>query len=94
MKKSLKVSKWLWIIPAVLAIVVVGFMITPRDGHNFEVDGIYYKVVDNISNIVTVTYKGESSDTYADEYVGSVVIPCNITYKSRNYISLWKEIKP
>ena len=80
-KKSLKANKWLWIISALLAIAVVAFLIIPKDGHDFEVDGIYYKVVDDISNVVTVTYKGESFDTYADEYVGAVVIPDNITYK-------------
>ena len=85
MKKSLKVDKWLWTISALLAIVVVVFLIIPKDVHDFEVDGIYYKVVDDISNVVSVTYKGESFDAYADEYVGAVVIPNNTTYKCVDY---------
>ena len=56
MKKNLKANKWLWIISALLA-VVVGFLIIPKDGHDFEVDGINYKVVNDISNNVAVTYK-------------------------------------
>lgn len=59
--------------------------ITPRTGHDFEVDGIYYKVLDNTSNAVAVTYKGDSYAAYADEYIGTVTIPSNITYSGVNY---------
>ena len=86
MKKSLKVNKCLWIISALLAIVVACFLIIPRDGHDFEADGIYYKIECDSLNIVSVTYKGDSYKAYADEYVGAVVIPENITYKGINYI--------
>ncbi len=86
MKKSLKVNKCLWIISALLAIVVACFLIIPRDGHDFEADGIYYKIECDSLNIVSVTYKGDSYKSYADEYVGAVVIPENITYKGINYI--------
>lgn len=53
--------------------------------HDFEVDGIYYNVIDSVNNTVEVTYQGEKWDSY-DEYSGQVVIPetvnCNgITYK-------------
>lgn len=85
MKKSLKVNKWLWIISLLLVIAVACFLIIPRNGRTFEVDGICYKVVDDISNIVAVTYKGDSYDAYADEYVGAVVIPENVTYRGLNY---------
>ena len=40
MKKSLKANKWLWIISVLLVIVIVGFLINPRDGHDFEVDEV------------------------------------------------------
>ena len=85
MKKNLKANIWLWIASALLVIVVAGFLIISRNGREFEVDGICYKVVDDISNIVAVTCKGDSYDTYADEYVGAVVIPDNITYRGINY---------
>ena len=85
MKKSLKVNKCLWIISALLAIVVACFLIIPRDGHDFEADGIYYKIECDSLNIVSVTYKGDSYKAYADEYVGAVVIPDNITYRGINY---------
>lgn len=85
MKKNLKANIWLWIASALFVIVVAGFLIIPKDGHEFEVDGICYKVVDDISNIVAVTCKGDSYDAYADEYAGAVVIPDNITYRGINY---------
>lgn len=85
MKKSLKANKWLWIISVLLVIVIVGFLINPRDGHDFEVDGIYYEIVDNISNIVKVTYKGCDWKAYNHEYSGAVVIPEKLTYRGRNY---------
>ena len=85
MIKNLKVSRLLWIISALLVIVVAGFLIIPRNGRKFEVDGIYYKVESDIYNVVAVTYKGDSYDAYADEYVGAVVIPDNITYRGINY---------
>ena len=53
--------------------------------HDFEVNGIYYKVLDSTSNAVAVTYKGDSYAAYADEYIGAVTIPSNITYSGVNY---------
>lgn len=81
----MKANKWLWIISTLLAIVVVGFLIIPRDGLNFEVDGIYYETVDDISGLVKVTYKGNDCKAYEHEYSGAVVIPENLTYKGRTY---------
>ncbi len=76
MGENLKANKWLWIISALLAIVVVGFLIVPGDDHDFEVDGIYYEIVDDISYSVKVV---------KHEYSGAVVIPKDLTYRGRNY---------
>ena len=54
MGERLKANKWLWIISTLLAIVVIGFLIAPSEGHDFEVDGIYYEIVDDISCSVKV----------------------------------------
>ena len=81
----MKVKKWLWIISALLAIAVAGFLMSPMDGHDFEVDGICYEIVDDISKIVKVTYKGNDREAYEDEYSGEVVIPRELTYRGRNY---------
>ena len=85
MKKSLITNKWLWIASALLAIAVVAFLFIPKNGHDFEVDGIYYKVVNDTSNEVKVTYKGNDCKDYSHEYSGVVVIPNKLTYESKNY---------
>ena len=59
--------------------------ITPRTGHDFEIDGIYYKVVNDTSNEVKVTYKGNDCKDYRHEYSGVVVIPNKLTYDGKNY---------
>ena len=43
--------------------------------HDFEVDGIYYKITDETTKTVEVTYRGTSYDEYSNEYSGSIVIP-------------------
>ena len=53
--------------------------------HNFEVDGICYNITDSSKKIVAVTYKGNSSSDYYDEYTGSVVIPESVTYNDVTY---------
>ena len=52
--------------------------------HDFEVDGIYYKRNAGGTS-VTVTYRGDSSDAYSDEYSGNVVIPSSVTYSGNTY---------
>ena len=87
MKKHLKANLWLRIISAILAIVVAGLLISQRnsDCHDFECNGIYYRIVDDISNIVQVTYKGKDWESYDHEYSGTVVIPDSLTYRNRTY---------
>ncbi len=49
--------------------------------HDFEVDGIYYKI--NGSE-ATVTYRGAESNSY-NEYSGNVTIPATVTYGGATY---------
>ena len=51
--------------------------------HDFEVDGIYYN--NNWDGTVTVTYRGNSSYDYSNEYSGNVVIPSSVTYSGNTY---------
>ena len=51
--------------------------------HGFEVDGIYYKITNLTTKEVAVTYKGNSSGEYSDEYTGNVVIPESVS------VNLW-----
>ena len=47
--------------------------------HDFEVNGIYYKITSFTEFTVSVTY------SYSNEYTGSVVIPETVTYSGKTY---------
>ena len=52
--------------------------------HDFEVDGIYYNI-NSDGTSVSVTYKGSSYSSYANEYSGAVTIPATVTYSGKTY---------
>ena len=53
--------------------------------HDFEVDGIYYKIVDEDSRLAMVTYKGKDWDAYDHEYRDTILIPNTVTYRNKVY---------
>ena len=53
--------------------------------HDFEVDGIYYLILTSETNEVEVTCRGESYDSYNDEYIDSVIIPETVSYNGTTY---------
>ena len=52
---------------------------------DFEVDGIYYLILTSETNEVQVTFRGESYDSYNDEYIDSVIIPETVSYNGTTY---------
>ena len=52
--------------------------------HDFEVDGIYYKITSSTNMTVSVTYKGDYFDSY-NEYQGEVTIPSKVWYGNKSY---------
>ena len=58
-----------------LLLVCVGSV----SAHDFEVGGIYYKILSETDKTVEVTYKGNSDSEYSNEYIGNVVIPTAVT---------------
>ena len=52
--------------------------------HDAEVDGIFYNL-DAANKTATVTFKGDSYDSYDNEYSGDVVIPETVTYNGITY---------
>ena len=50
---------------------------------DFEVGGIYYKYLDG--NNVEVTYRGDSYESYKNEYSDEVTIPETVTYDGATY---------
>ena len=55
------------------------------NAHDFEVDGIYYKILSEMDLTVLVTYKGYETFEYSNEYAGKVVIPESVTYDGNTY---------
>ena len=53
--------------------------------HDFEVDGIFYKITDATNKTVDVNYKGDRYDSFVNEYTGSIVIPETVTYDGTTY---------
>ena len=51
--------------------------------HDFEVNGIFYKIMTNTS--VYVSYKGDNVIDFSDEYSGSINIPPTVTYNGKTY---------
>lgn len=47
------------------------------------INGVYYKIVSDTE--VAVTFQGDAYNSYADEYIGDVVIPETITYGDKEY---------
>ena len=79
MKKRFSISK---------ALLTISLMLTTclqSLAHNFEVDGIYYNVIDEDNKKVEVTYEGNSFPDYTTEYSGSIEIPSSVTHSSTTY---------
>lgn len=51
--------------------------------HDFEVDGIYYNIING--NEASVTYRGTSYFQYSNEYTGDVTIPATVTYSGATF---------
>ena len=63
---------------AIFAAMIMLIATLPSFAHGFEVDGIYYHVLNETVKSVEVTY-GEN------EYSGSITIPSSVTYKGISY---------
>ena len=64
-----------------IAMMLIGWL--PSLAHDFEVDGIFYNKTSD--NTVAVTYKGDSSISYSNEYARDVVIPSSVNYNGIIY---------
>ena len=49
------------------------------------IDGIYYKIISEEEQTVAVTFRGETSTTYKNEYSGEIVIPETVTLNGKTY---------
>ena len=53
--------------------------------HDFEVEGIYYKIISSSEKTLKVSYKGNNSYSYSNEYKGDVSIPDKVHYNGIDY---------
>ena len=79
MKQSNKLSR------TIIAIVMTLGVSLSALAHDFEVDGIYYNILDKTAKTVEVTFSGGSYYKVDDEYTGDVVIHNSVTYGSTTF---------
>ena len=53
--------------------------------HDFEVDGIYYNITSEEAKTAEVTFKGDSYDSYSNEYSDSITLPATVTHNGVAY---------
>ena len=67
-----------------IALIVSSLAFSSVDAHDFEVDGIYYNLINPVKNYVEVTYAGKY-DEMAPSYFGKVVIPSTVYFNNTSY---------
>lgn len=71
-------------IPLLLAALFLSSL--PLSAHDFEVDGIYYNILDETAKTVEVTCKGNYATDYQNEYSGNLIIPNTVTRYGISYL--------
>lgn len=67
-------------------LLVVAASAAAEDAYDFEVDGIYYKIVENEACVTYKTYTYYShTANYESDYSGDIVIPPAVTYNGTTY---------
>ncbi len=66
---------------SILIILSALLTVLSAQAYDFEVDGIYYNIIDGTDDQVAVTYR----DANYNSYSSSVVIPSTVTYSGENY---------
>ncbi|MCR5820123.1 MAG: leucine-rich repeat domain-containing protein [Bacteroidaceae bacterium] len=70
---------------SLLLALLMSMVASVASAHDFEVDGIYYKITSEENLTVSVTYRGTYYYDYDNEYTGSVTIPASVTYNGTKY---------
>ena len=71
-----------------LLFVLLPFSATSNtdDGYDFEVDGIYYKIIEDEASVIYKNHVYEPHiDYYENDYTGDVIIPASVTYDGKTY---------
>ena len=71
---------------SILLSLLMSMAASVASAHDFEVNGIYYKITSSTTPYTaSVTYRGSSSTSYSNEYTGNVTIPETVTYNDITY---------
>ena len=55
------------------------------NAHDFEVDGIFYKIVSEEDRTIAVTYEGTNKYSPDSYYTGEIIIPEHVSYSGNEY---------
>ena len=55
------------------------------NAHDFEVDGIFYKIVSEEDRTIAVTYEGTNKYSPDSYYAGEIIIPEHVSYSGNEY---------
>ena len=69
----------------ILLALLMSMVTSVASAHDFEVDGIYYVITSSTDHTVAVSYRGDYSNLYLDEYTGKVTIPESVTNEGTTY---------
>ena len=70
---------------SIMLAMLISVVACGASAHDFEVNGIYYKIINANLATVAVSYGGSSPDSYSNEYAGNVIIPESVTYNAKTY---------
>lgn len=84
MNKTFKpMVRFAWLLAFLLPAVAMA-----EDVYDFDVDGIYYKILEN-GDEVSVTYKSyryiSHMDYFESDYTGEIIIPANVTFNGKTF---------
>ena len=65
--------------------LLIAFSCIRSLAHDFTIGGIYYNIIDKAKRTIEVSHRGSSSDSFNNEYYGSVKIPSSVKYKGTTY---------
>ena len=68
-----------------LLTAIACFSFITSQAHDFEANGIYYRITNQETKEIEITFQGAYYDEYTNRYSGVVNIPSSVTYNGNTY---------
>ena len=84
----MKRQNLLYLLTMLISLISVNAYAHDIEVKNSDGQTIYYNYIRNNNDLITgleVTYRGDTYNTYSNEYSGKIVIPASVSYQYRNY---------